>query len=69
MKILTMLYRWSTFRCIYCGTKKKDCPIGRFGFYTYCCPTDMYNYKQTSDGCSSTKRFVNPKEAKKFKKL
>lgn len=64
MKILTMLYRYFTRRCIYCGTKK-ECYA--FPYDSYYCPTDMG--RSQCNGCSRVKKFIEHKEAKVQKAL
>lgn len=59
MKVLILIYRWVTARCVYCGAKKEQySPVGG----SLLCPTDMglpFLY-----GCSHRKIFIKPKEAK-----
>ena len=67
MKVFTILYRWFTARCIYCGNKKERYPM--FGG-DLCCPTDIvieqHNclWYRNSQGCSHRKIFIKHKEAK-----
>ena len=65
MKYLTIIYRWFTARCVYCGNKKKHYDIWG-GFAS--CPTDMENAHMSNprlhNGCSKKKKFIKPKEAK-----
>jgi len=58
MKLFTMIYRWLTSRCTYCGTKKHLYDI--WGIFS-CCPTDM---SKDTIGCSKTKYFIKHREAK-----
>ena len=66
MKILTIIYRFFTLRCTYCGSKK-EYPVRGFS----CCPTDVWQIHQgyTNKGCYITKKFINHKEAKVQKAL
>ena len=56
MKILTIIYRWVTLRCGYCGNK-----LGYDLYIGYFCPTDME--KPFGHGCATRKKFIRHKEA------
>ncbi|KKL57765.1 hypothetical protein LCGC14_2232110 [marine sediment metagenome] len=65
IKILTIMYRWITQRCVFCGNKKKPYPY-LYGGILYCCPIDREDvyYNNGVNGCYVSTTFIGYKEAK-----